>query len=81
MGLGFLVLTGRPYTWLRARRLSRYGAVLAQSAVLAAVWTLAWTSFDPRFQTPLSQLALLFLWMLLTMYGGILLLVRWMRLP
>jgi hypothetical protein len=78
---GSLVVTGLPHRWMRARGLGRYGAVLAQAVVLASLATVAWNSFDARLQTPPSQLALLFTWILLTMYGSILLLVRWKKLP
>jgi len=78
--LSILVLTGRPHRWLRARGLGRHPAALVQALVLAGSWVLAWASFDPRLDTPLNDLAVMFVYIFLLIYGGVLLRLRSMRL-
>jgi len=41
---------------------------------------LAWASFDPRLDTPLNDLAVMFVYIFLLIYGGVLLRLRSMRL-
>jgi hypothetical protein len=79
MLLGLLAFTGRPHRWLRAQGLGRHPSALAQALVLAALWVFVWVSFEPSLNYPLDQLALIFAFTFLLLYGSILLRLRWMH--
>ena len=78
--LSMLVMTGRPYRWLRNQHLGRHPAALAQTLVLAALWFWLWVSFIPSPNAARDQLVLYFVSMFLVIYAGILLRIRQLRL-
>jgi uncharacterized membrane protein YphA (DoxX/SURF4 family) len=76
--LSILVFTGKVHRWLRAKGLGRHPAALAQALILAGSWMLVWGSFGPS-NTP-QDLAMMFGYIFLLLYGSILLRLRWLRL-
>jgi hypothetical protein len=75
--LAILVWTGAAHRWLRARGLGRHIAALAQASVLG----LAFAGISSFSRIPdIAQLLLLSSSLVLLVYGGILLRLRWLHL-
>jgi hypothetical protein len=76
--LAIYVWTGAPQRWLRERGLTRHAAVLAQATVLGVAFAVISSLSTARDGL---QLLLLCTWLVLLLYGAILLRVRGLHLP